>query len=208
MPWGTTKKQLSKRAKLHAQLSAINKKAKQLHNNAIKVLSTPKRSKYHGIFFYIYLNRYCKQKKLTEILVILLMMVDFYQVFDYKYIQLWGLGQRDDEVTYWIRQLRKDGFIIKDQIHRAHFYLSLKGTNIVNEFYDFYEKERKEQLKKNADGHKKLVVYFSRADLQRNKQDNIAKGIKHIPYRGWKPTGEPYKRPIVERSPKNTGQNT
>lgn len=178
MPWGTTKAQKAALKRLQEKKKSITAHAKVLHKNTIKNLSSPKKSMYSGIFFYVYLYEFCRKRDIRPILVILLLIIDFYEVFVYSQIQDWGLTETDEQVAHWLRKLRREKFTEKEQGQRAHYFLAIKGKNLLREFLTYYETRRDAQLEKNKNGHKKLVVYFSRGDILRIKQDNLAKGIE------------------------------
>lgn len=186
MPWGNSPAQKAARKRYLEKMSEINQKAKELHKNTIKKLSDNRKGMYSGIFFHIYLTDFCRAKrKLKPIVIIVLMIIDFYEVFVYSQLPEWGLTVTDDEMTHFLRRLRKEKFIDRIQNKRANYFLTLKSRNLLDEFYKYYDDRRKAQLKKNAEGHKKLVVYLSRGDILRLKQDNIVKGVKLNRVRGW-----------------------
>lgn len=185
MAWSDTPAQLRAKERYYEKLSEINKRAKEIHQNTIKRLSRAEKSKYHGIFFHIYLTDFCKPRKIKPIVVILLMIMDFYEVFVYSQLQDWGLAETNEEIGHWIKRLRKEKYTEKEMNKNAHYFLTLKSRNLLRDFHAYYDKRLEEQAEKNANGHERLVVYFSRGDMNKIIEKNKAKGIKIQRTRGW-----------------------
>lgn len=155
MAWGTGEKAKIGREKHFKNLQLINAKARELHLLKIKRISRVEMSRYHGLFAHTIIYNFSIKEDMPEQSVLLLAIMNMYNVFYRTDAYLWGLVHNNNALRRLTERVIHTGYVdvIRTKHNVAGYYLSIKGKEFVVRFNKYYDTRVKQILKSNANGN-------------------------------------------------------
>lgn len=165
MPWGKGEQAQQTKAEMLAELRKVNAKARKLHELHIKKILKGDFNLLNGVLAYRAIDHFGAKEKLYPVSVLLLLVMDSQKYTTARDIYMYGLVTRQQHLNRLLQYLKKWGFVETNTAQRnKHYFLTLKGQNIVKEFKEFYIQRTKEIIKSNAKGNRDII--YSNATIK------------------------------------------